>query len=371
MYRYLGIELTEIFQILAHKQNPTSMRKKIYRVGASLCAGIVISLAVASCGEEIVLIEQEDTSKLDSLETVIRTVEEDLKVAIQVEADLKRKVDSLNARINAGASGPSLADIVYSIQVVDGSSAFFNTTPDGRVASLPDATVTVRQHGEVFQMTTDGTGMVSFPNMKSGLVSVTVEIDGFSDVYMIADLRDGGDDENETSSDNRYASSQVVVFPTEGNSMFTISGKVYYNQNELNDNRDGSQNNPLHPVTGTAVYETAADVYLVLDCLPGSILNNTDRPGRIVEAVYAGLKRTTVSEADGSYTLTLPVILTADGQNFFDYSSIGGSSISGSQITVANGTINQTWFISFLYPGFSVERILPGANTIQDIYYEP
>lgn len=343
------------------------MRRKIYRANAIFLLGIVVSLFVASCGEEIVVVQEEDTSKLDSLETVIRVVEEDLKVALEVEADLKRKVDSLNAKISAGTSGPVIADIVYSVQVLDGSNAFYS----GRKASLPDALVTVRQHGEAFQFTTDDTGMVTFPDMKSGLVSVTVEIDGFSDVYMIADLRDGGSDENETSSDNRYASSQVVVFPTEGSDLYTVSGKVYYNQTELNDNRDGTQNNPLHPRTGTAVYENAANVFLSVDCTPGSILNNTSRPGMIVEAVYAGLKRTAVSDADGDYTLTLPVILTANGANFFDYDGIAGSAISGDQITVANGTISQTWFISDIYPGFSDDRILPGGNTIQDIYYEP
>ncbi|HYC85235.1 MAG TPA: hypothetical protein VEB86_08440 [Chryseosolibacter sp.] len=342
------------------------VKSKVWRT--LLFSGVVASL-LSGCGEEVVLVEEEDTTKLDSLEVVIRVVEEELTVALAEEAALKRKVDSLNTKIGEGSAAPINADIVYSVQVIDGSAAYVSAA--GRKASLPNAVVTVRQSEIVQQFTSDATGMVSFAGMKSGLISVTVEIEGYSDLYMIVDLRDGGDDENATSSDNRYASTMAVVFPTEGAGMFTISGNVYYNSTELNDNRDGSQNNPLHPVTGAQRFEAATGVYLAVDCIPAGILNNTGRPGKIVEAVYTGLKRTAISGPDGSYALTLPVILTTLGGNFFTYDGPVGSAITGEQITTT-GTIDQVWFLSFSYPDeFQEIRIFPGGNSIQDIYYYP
>lgn len=331
-------------------------------------AGLVFLL---SCTEELILIEQEDRSKLDSLETIIRVIEDDLNVVLAAKSDLQRKVDSLNNLISGQITQP-LQDIEYTVQVVDGSTAFMT---GARRVGLANALVTISQSETAREFITDDSGMVTFSDMKSGFIALTVEIDGYSDVFMIIDLRDGGDDDNSTSSDNRYAATQVVVFPTEGDNMYTISGTVYYNQTELNDNRDGSQNNPFHPVTGSAVFETAPSVTLLIDCIPAGILNNTSRPGRIVHAVYAGLKRIVTSNGtNGNYSVSLPVVLRTNGTNFFNYSGPFGSSISGQQVTIANGTINQIWVLGLMYPKTLTEIIQntglhPGGNSIIDLYY--
>ncbi|HMQ01332.1 MAG TPA: hypothetical protein PKC24_16240, partial [Cyclobacteriaceae bacterium] len=75
-------------------------------------AGLVFLL---SCTEELILIEQEDRSKLDSLETIIRVIEDDLNVVLAAKSDLQRKVDSLNNLISGQITQP-LQDIEYTVQ---------------------------------------------------------------------------------------------------------------------------------------------------------------------------------------------------------------------------------------------------------------
>lgn len=332
--------------------------------------GITLSLSffwLGSCSEEIVLIEEVDRTELDSLDNLIQVTTDDITAAKIANDALKRRVDSLNAVLTA-ARQPSTSnpDVVYTVQVVDGGASYIN----GRTSSLANAVVTVTQGTTATQLTTGNTGMVTFPAMNDGIVSVTVEIDNYADVYMIVDLRDNGADPRGTNATYRNASTQVMVFPTSGKDMFTISGVAYYDQNTTN-LRTNSQNDPNHPFTGTAIFETApAGSNFSIRCTPTAIPLNHTRPGRILQVVYAGLERVAVVGNNGAYSVGVPVILRAGGTSYFTYSGPNlVTPISGIRQTTA-GSSNYTWLPNQFWPQSLPQMVFyPGGKSFTDLYY--
>lgn len=323
---------------------------------------------LSSCSEEIVIVEEVDRTELDSLDNLIQVTTDDITSAQIANDALKRRVDSLNAVLKAaGSPTASNPDVVYTVQVINGGESYIN----GRAKSLSNAVVTVSQGNIATQLTTGNTGMVTFPKMNDGIVSVTVEIDNYADVYMIVDLRDDGKDPRNTSATYRNASTQVMVYPTSGKDMFTISGVAYYNQNETNLRTNG-QNDPFHPLTGAAIYETApAGSSFSIRCTPSSIPLNHTRPGKILQVVYAGLERVALIGNNGVYSVSVPAILrAANGTSFFTY---GGpnvvSAISGVRQT-DNGSFNTTWLPSLFWPVSLPQMVFyPGGKSFTDIYY--
>ena len=254
--------------------------------------------------------------------------------------------------------------------MTDGSQGYIN----GRVASLTGAVVTISQGNFAQEITTDGTGFATFPELEDGFISVTVEVPGYSDVYMVVDLRDGGAD-GSGSPDVRYAATQVMVFPTTGSSMFTLSGKSYYNQ-DLNNQRTGAANDPFHPFQGAEIYEIVpTGTNFLIDCIPSTIPNMiVGRPGFVVSAVYAGLQRVASTDASGNWTITLPVVLLTTGANLFTYAGPrDGDQILGTQIAVPpNLDTEEVWAANFFYPLSLAEmQIFPGGNSVHDLYYFP
>lgn len=331
-----------------------------------LITGILLSFVV-SCSEEIVIIEEEDRTELDSLDVEISVITDDLTAAKTAKNALQRKLDSLTTALGVANNPTGLnADVHYTVQVTDGSQGYMN----GRMASLTGAVVTVSQGNLQQEVTTDDTGLATFSELESGYISVTVEITGFSDVYMIVDLRDGGSDSNGTNADSRYASTEAMVFPTQGSDMFTISGTSYYEQNLLNQ-RLGTQNDPAHPFTGLNIYETVpAGVDFLIDCTPSTIPNNTSRPGQIISVVYAGLSRVGTTDSNGDWTIAVPVVFLTSGANFFNYSGPKlGDTFPDTQVS-ATGDSEEIWYPVLFYPN-SLNEILffPGGNSIQDLYY--
>ncbi len=322
---------------------------------------------LGSCSDEIVLVEEVDRTELDSLDNLIQVTTEDITAAKIANDALKRRVDSLTTVLTAaGSASSSNPDVVYTVQVINGGESYIN----GRTSSLANAVVTVSQGNTATQLTTDNTGMVTFPAMNDGIVSVTVEIDNYADVYMIVDLRDNGADPRSTNATYRNASTQVMVFPTSGKDMFTISGVAYYNQNTTNLHTD-SQNDPNHPLTGNAIYETVpAGSNFSIRCTPNSIPLNHTRPGKILQVVYAGLERVAVTGSNGVYSVSVPAILQTAGTSFFSY--VGPnlvSAISGTRQT-NTGNSNYTWVPSQFWPQSLAQMVFyPGGKSFTDLYY--
>ncbi len=332
-----------------------------------------IFCGMIGCSEELVEIRVENRSELDSLKVVIAVTTEDITAAQIAENALKAKLDSLEdalAELEGFVPSTTLKpDVHYTVQITDGSQTYINA----KTASLPDAVVTISQGNTTQEITTDVSGFATFPELESGFISVTVEIAGFSDVYAIVDLRDSGTDSDGTNAENRYASSQIVVFPTTGSSMFTISGTSYYNQ-DLDNLRAGTESDPFHPRTGDAIYETLpADISFTIDCTPTSIPNNSTRSGKIIQIVYAGLSRVATTDASGNWSIQIPVVFLSNGTNFLSYSGPNvQSNFSATQVSSTSSALYIWGPVGSFYPTiFSEILLFPGGSTIQDLYYEP
>lgn len=346
------------------------MKRRQLRNTIFLLLPIFIMVAIASCSEEIVPITIQDRTALDSLEQEIGVIGNDITDAQIARDSLERYRDDLQKQLDdllAQTVDSAFADVHYTVQVTDGSLAY-NNNPLPRVASLSGALVSVSQ-GNVFQeVTTDGTGFATFPAMDNGFISVTVELAGFSDVYMVVDLG------SSQGGDSRNVSTEVMVFPTAGSTMFTLTGTSYYNL-DFNNTRAGDITNPLHPFQGAQIYEIVpTGTSFIIDCTPSVIPNNiASTPGFVVAAVYAGLQRVATTDASGNWTITLPVVFLTDGSNLFAYDGPKeGDQIKGTQINVVPPNTEEIWAPSTLFP-FTLNQIqiFPGGNSVQDLYYFP
>ncbi len=344
------------------------MKKLILKTLYSLLFGIPLVYMV-SCSEELVIIEEVDLTALDSLDNQISVTTDDLTAAKIAKDALTRRRDSLQSIIdNASTPSSNNPDVIYTVQVTDGSKAFIG----GRVASLSSALVTVGQGNTNTELTTDDTGMVTFPALESGIVTLTVEIADFSDVFMLIDLRDGGADPNSLSADNRYASTQVMVFPTSGSDVFNISGVAYYDQ-DVDNLRTGDQNDPFHPFQGASIYETVpSGSDFQITCTPISIPLNHLRPGQILQVIYAGLAIVATTDGSGNFSIDLPAILLDNGTNFFTYAGpANNTNIVGTEVSTS-GSAERVWTPSIMYPDpLGNILIFPGGNSVQDVYYFP
>lgn len=335
-------------------------------------SAIALSLSffwIISCSEEIVVIEEIDRKKLDSIDNLIIVTTDELTASKIAKDALQRRVDSLNAAIAAAKlPGNQNPDIVYTVQVIDGGTAAIT----GRTKSLQGAVVRISQGNTSTQLTTDASGMVTFPRMRDGIVAVTVEIDNYADVYMMVDLRDNGTDPDATNAAYRNAATQVLLFPTSGANMFTISGVAYYNQN-LTNQRANTQNDPTHPFTGNQIYETVpAGTNFSIRCTPNIVPLNHNRPGRILQVVYAGLERVATAAANGSFSVQIPVVLRTNGAQFLTYVGPNTMSpISGTQQLTPTQSVDQLWYpVSFWPSSLANTRFFPGGSVISDVYFE-
>jgi len=342
------------------------MNSSISKIAVRLMLYGALFPMLFSCSQEIVPIERVDRTALDSLETQITVISDDIADAKLAKIDLEAERDSLQRILDElKAPGSTNPDVHYTVQIVDGAQGYINTR-----TALPDATVTVSQGNSSTEITTDATGLATFPDLESGFVTVTIEIAGYSDVLMIVDLRDSGTDTDGENPDLRYATTQVMVFPTEGTNMYTITGRSYYEQDETN-SRAGTTGDPFHPFTNSLLYEVVPQGNgFVVDCIPSIIPNNSQRVGKIINAVYAGLSRSATTDANGDWTLTLPVVLLSDGSNLFSYvGPLNGDTVTGTLVT-STGSFNGLWIPGLFYPNSLGQlTVFPGGNTVLDLYY--
>ena len=101
----------------------------------------------------------------------------------QAAHNYRKVLDSLE-RVNAGGL------VYYSVAVIPGGGSVFT---GGRAEGVSGATVTISQFGQNVSATTDESGIASFPDLRSGEVTVNVTIDGFTDMTYLSNLTpDGG-----------------------------------------------------------------------------------------------------------------------------------------------------------------------------------
>lgn len=324
-----------------------------------LLAGISF-IWLGSCSEELVIIEEIERKELDSLDNLILVTTDDITAAKIAKDALQRRADSLAKVLEQEKlTINNFTGLVYTVQVVDGSKSYIK----GRTSVVTNATVTISQGNTSTQVATNETGMATFPEMKPGVISVTVELDNFADVYMIVDLGTGV---------NVNASTQVMVFPTSGSDMFTLSGVAYYDQNTTNLHTN-TQNDPDHPFTGSSIFETVpAGSNFSIVCAPASIPLNHTNAGKVLQVVYSGLERVATVGANGAFSVTLPVALLTTGASFFAYNGPRTvATLTGVQQN--NGsTNNKLWYPSQFYPTkLSDMNFYPGGRGFTDVYYFP
>ncbi len=118
--------------------------------------------------------------------------------------------------------------INYTVLVVAGETSAttsYLTKSAVEVTGAKGATVQVSVNGSVLSRTTDISGQATFTSLTAGLAAVTVELANHTTVDYLVDLYhvDSNMYDNETK---RIASTKVIVFPTTGTGMITVSGKV-------------------------------------------------------------------------------------------------------------------------------------------------
>ena len=75
-------------------------------------------------------------------------------------------------------------------------------------------------------------------------------------------------------------------------------------------------------------------------------------------------------DANGNWTLTLPVVFLSNGTNLFTYSGpLLGNTVTGTLVT-STGSFNGRWVPATFYPNSLGQlTVFPGGNTVLDLYY--
>lgn len=229
---------------------------------------LFIPLIVSSCFTETpeyvtVVPEEEIQDKLKELRDLQRELDDE-NVNI---VDLQAKIDDLITQIN-NLVAPGNVPITYSIGIL--SAAY-----DDLVA-VSGATVTIDIRGERQTSTTDSDGQAVFQDLRSGIVTVYVEVNGYTDVSFVADLLvdDGAADDYQTTGEDFNVTSAIALYPTTAaNGATVVNGTLYYDPDRTDDILD-----PLDPNYGNVPYynsntSAANDVY---QFRPASTINLQD-----------------------------------------------------------------------------------------------
>ena len=219
----------------------------------------------------------------------------------------RKVLDSLE-RVNAGGL------VYYSVAVVPGGGSVFS---GGRTEGVSGATVTISQFGQNVAVTTDESGIASFPDLRSGEVTVNVSIDGFTDMTYLSNLTPDGGVANNASV---YVGNVVPVFENDDSNpdnlakMANIKGRGFA---EL-DITYGNDTEEVVPAgTTIASFIDANDPafwakYLAeqneegSDAFPGNTGSTTRKSGYIQRVSYEQAAVVARYDASGDYILRVP-----------------------------------------------------------------
>jgi hypothetical protein len=198
--------------------------------------------------------------------------------------------------------------IQYSVNVVpvNGTTSFVGSKSESSVKGLTDAVVSVAQHGKVMTQTTKSDGIAVFYDLRVGTVSVNVTAKDYSTIDYIAEIKPESDTSvNKYYDVLRYAATMVPMFSlTQG--LSTIKGKVTYETNLTN---TAPENAKGIEVIGMIDTDQSHFITNFFKQLFGDNLKKYN--AKIVQAAFAGLVDTAMTNTSGDYTLRLPS--TADG----------------------------------------------------------
>ena len=275
--------------------------------------------------------------------------------------------------------------INYTVLVVAGETAATNSTIKSAVETkgATGAVVQVSVNGSVSSKTTDISGQATFTNLAAGIVAVTVELANHTTVDYIVDLYhvDTNMYDNETK---RIASTKVVVFPTTGTGMITVSGvvkiqsdiRVTYNSWSRSDSSYTQspelENAPNGTVITAIVSNTEFSKYVTM--LDGSSAPLTD-------VTYEGITFSGTMDASGNYTISVPSTGMGLAINIYPPKVATDLLYSVKTYSAGNGTevydINNNHILANRTVRYIFTTTTPysvtaytGQNEIQDITYD-
>jgi hypothetical protein len=183
----------------------------------------------------------------------------------------------------------NLAIVNYSVTVVSAADNGFiksGTATEG----LLGATVEINHGGNISSATTNDFGIAVFSDMRAGSISVSIHLDGYTDVTYLTNLTP----EAEMEQNYTYASTIVPLFPVTGEGTATISGKV-------------ASQSDLTNLTKEQVTETDIFGRLVTDAtFMNTYFPNNAGPGSVVQVNYSSAMMKTTTDSEGNYTLIVP-----------------------------------------------------------------
>lgn len=205
--------------------------------------------------------------------------------------------------------------IDYSVLVVAGETAASINSGSFKSAEVAagatGATVQVSVGGKVLSKTTDLSGQATFTKLTAGLAAVTVTLANHTTCNYVVDLYhvDSMLYDNEKG---RIASTKVILFPTSGTGMVTLTGVV-------NLQSDVTVNFPSWAVNSDPYIQSTAYELAPANTIITAIVDNgqfdqyvTMDGGRLLtDITYEGLTFTGTVDASGNYSISVPS--TAEG----------------------------------------------------------
>jgi len=181
----------------------------------------------------------------------------------------------------------------YTVTVVDASKARLLKSGQS-IQRFDSATVILTQDDLMITLKTDSLGIAVFSGLKPGIAGVTIISKGFSKVSFVVDF---------TGFEGGSASNLIPLVPTEGSTIVTVQGSVYY-ENDLTN---------LTPEKAPKGTKISAMVDLVNTPMFSKVTGSAS--GAPIKSIaYNGLSLETSIDSLGKYKINLPA--TADGLAF-------------------------------------------------------
>lgn len=233
--------------------------------------------------------------------------------AIEGQKELLRLADSISQSEALLEESISIADVLlrdslkrvggtvnYTVHIVNAGNAGFlkSTTSNG----VDGASVTASQYGLIQTLTTDGTGMVVFEDLRIGKVSVDVSMTGYTPASFVAELNPVTSITGDPFYSDRSAASQVPLFPLTGSSTTTVSGKVTYESDLTNDS----------PEIAAGV-QVSASIDVDRAGFKDTYINTSGNwgSGEIIKIAFGDAVVSGTTDANGLYSVIVPS--TANG----------------------------------------------------------
>ncbi len=200
--------------------------------------------------------------------------------------------------------------IRYIVSVVDGSSTIGKSD-----LTIENATVCVVVNDSVYETPVDKNGLAVFSNLFAGNTIVQIKCEGYTTANLIVDLRAMPDTSHVYDATNyRVVSSIVSLFPTSGDNLASISGKI---RAELD-------------LTNTELETVTTDLEVRANVIAADLYNYVDHncSGGVINLNYTDFIITS-SNSSGNYSMKVPAstkglryIINADDFEHFQQISV-------------------------------------------------